>query len=415
MKLNPKQKWSIRDSNARLNLWEGSVRSGKSVGIDFRFIQAAGQSKKGCPPDAVDAMIGKTLSSLKRNVINPIIELVGQDNAIYYPGKQEFHLWDNVIHVVGANDERSEGKIRGSTIRKCLGDELTLWPESFFRMLDSRLSLETSQFFGSTNPGPPRHYLKTDYIDRVGELNLKTYKFMLEDNKALPASYVEAIKKNYTGLWYKRFILGEWCMAEGSIFDFFDADEHTITKHPEAEYYVTGVDYGTANPSAFILFGVNRKTKPKIWAEREYFFDSRKAQRQKTNAEYAKDFVDFHREHLGEYWQSRLTRTYLDPSAESFQLQLTREGVISLTEADNDVLPGIATVATMLKSGDFAICKECQNYITEMYGYAWDAKAQIRGIDQPLKTTDHCQDAGRYAVHTEFGPEYFDITSLARL
>lgn len=419
MILNPMQKFSIIDSDARLNFWEGSVRSGKSVGIDFKFIQASGESKKGLPPDAVDVMIGKTLSSLKRNVISPIIALVGQKNAIYYSGKQEFHLWGNIIHTIGANDERSEGKIRGSTIRKCLGDELTLWPESFFKMLDSRLSLEKSQFFGSTNPGPPRHYIKVDYLDRAHELDLKAYKFRLDDNLALlrdSPSYVAAIKKNYTGLWYKRFILGEWCMAEGSIFDFFDADAHTISKCPEAEYYVAGIDYGTANPFSIILCGVNRKTKPKIWVEREYYFNSRKAQKQKTDAEYSYDFIQFMKEYLGEYWQTRLTRTYVDPSAESFQLQLRRDGVISVTDANNEVLPGIACVATMLKRGDYALhASQCPNYVNEMYAYCWDPKAQEKGLDLPLKVEDHCQDAGRYVVYSEFGDEYSDLATLSRL
>jgi PBSX family phage terminase large subunit len=397
-------------------MWEGAVRSGKTIATDHRFIQATGEDKGGLPPDIVDIMVGKTVGSLKRNVINPIIELVGKNNAAYYPGKQEFHLWDNIIHVIGANDERSEGKIRGSTVRKVLGDEVTLWPESFFKMLDSRLSLESSQMFLTTNPGPPKHYLKVDYIDREKELNFKSFKFTLDHNKKnLSPAYIEAIKKNYTGLWYKRFILGEWCMAEGAIFDFFDEKEHTISALPEAKYYVVGCDYGTANPTAFIIFGVNPKAKPKIWAEHEYYYDSRKAQRQKTNAEYAKDFKDFCREYLGEYWQTKVKKTYLDPSAESLQLQFERDGVNSVTEAINDVLPGIATVSTMLKNGDYAIHKNCKNYINEMYAYSWDPKAQDKGLDEPLKTNDHCQDAGRYAVYSEFGPEYADILALSKL
>jgi len=415
MKLNPKQKYSILESNARLNLWEGAVRSGKTVGIDYRFIQAVGESKKDCPPDAVDIMVGKTVGALKRNVINPIIELVGKKNAVYYSGKQEFYLFGDVIHVIGANDERAEGKIRGATVRKALGDEITLWPESFFKMLDSRLSLEQSQFFGGTNPGPPRHYLKVGYIDRVKELNLKVFKFKIEDNKALPKSYVEAIKKNYTGLWYKRFILGEWCMAEGSIFDFFDERAHTLAICPTAQYYVLGVDYGTSNPAAFILFGVNRFAKPKIWAEQEYYFDSRKEQRQKTNSEYSQDLINFCKKHLGEYWQTKVHSIYLDPSAESFQVQLIRDGVYSVKEADNAVLEGIATVASMMKTGDFAISVNCPNYINEMYSYVWDSKAQEKGLDEPLKVDDHCQDAGRYAVYSEFGPEYADLNQLSRL
>jgi len=417
MILNPKQKFSIKDSNARLNFWHGSVRSGKSVGTDFRFIKALGEPMKGLPPDAVDVMVGKTLDSLKRNVINPIIELVGPDNATYYSGKREFHVWDRIVYTIGANDDRSEGKIRGSTIRKCLGDELTLWPESFFKMLDSRLSLECSQFFGTTNPGPPKHYIKRDYIDRGAELNVNSYKFVLDDNTALlrdSPSYVEAIKKNYTGLWYKRFILGEWCMAEGSIYDFFDEDEHTLIVCPEADYYVVGGDYGTSNPTCFILFGVNMRKKPKIWAEFEYFFDSRREQKQKTDSEYSVDYKAFCRAHLGEYWQTRVRSSFFDPSAESIQLQLRRDGVISVTDANNDVLPGIACVATMLKNGDYAIHKRCKNLIDEKYAYVWDQKKQEKGVDEPLKESDHASDAERYAVYSIFGEDYVDLHSLSK-
>lgn len=413
MRLNPKQKYLIKKTNARLNITHGSVRSGKSVGLDYRFIKAIGEDKIGLPPDAVDVMVGKTLSSLKRNVINPIIQLVGSRNAQYFSGKQEFHVFGNIVHTIGANDERSEGKIRGSTINKALGDEITLWPESFFRMLDSRLSLSCSQFFGSTNPGPPNHWLKKDYIDRASELDMMVLKFMLEDNKALSKRYVDAIMKNYTGLWYKRFIEGEWCVAEGAIYDYFNEDEHTLSIDLVPEYYVVGVDYGTSNPFSAILMGVNRKSKPKIWAIDEYYYNPVKEQMQKTDLEFADDLVNWLIQAVGPHWQNRVRAIYIDPSAESFQLQLKRKNVFSVTDAVNDVIPGILTVSSMMKSGEYAIHQRCKSYIEEMYSYVWDANAQVRGIDKPSKINDHCQDAGRYAVHSEFGEEYVDIYALA--
>lgn len=243
----PKQKWAIRRSNARINILDGSVRAGKTVAVNNRFLTAIGESKKDLPPDAVDIMVGKTIGSLKRNIINPLCDLLGND-AQYFPGKQEFHIWDNIIYTIGANDERAVGKIQGATARKVLGDELTLWPESFFKMLDSRLSLEVSQLFGTTNPGPPGHYLKKDYLDRKRDLDLDSFHFVIDDNTSLAKRFIEAIKLNYVGLWYKRYILGLWCAAEGAIFDFFEEDEHTIVKWPEAEYYILAIDYGTANP-----------------------------------------------------------------------------------------------------------------------------------------------------------------------
>ena len=205
-------------------------------------------------------------------------------------------------------------------------------------------------------------------------------------------------------------------MAEGAIYDFFDADAHTITKTPVADYYVAGVDYGTSNPCAFVLFGVNRSSKPCIWAEHEYYFDSRKSQKQKTNTEYSADFMAFCEEHLGRYWQSKVLTTYVDPSAESFSLQLKRDGVMSVCDAENDVLPGIACVSSMMKSGRFAIhATQCPNLVSEVYGYCWDPKAQEKGLDMPMKTNDHACDVCRYVLFSEFGDNHVDLTALSRM
>jgi PBSX family phage terminase large subunit len=357
-------------------------------------------------------MIGKTLDSLKRNIINPIQLLIGDDMQ-HYPGKREIHLWDRIIYTIGANDERSEGKIRGATAALCLGDEISLWPESFWMMLDSRLSLDSSVLYGTTNPDNPKHYLKKMYLDRIDELDLRAFHFKLDDNPYISDRIKAVLKKNYVGLWYKRFILGLWCIAEGAIFDFFDEDEHTLKRTPKADYYIIAVDYGTSNPFAALLMGVNHSTKPKIWAEREFYFDPKKTQRQKTDGEFSSDLMDFTKEYLGKNWRTKLRTLYIDPSAESFQLQLEKDGFDCVYHADNDVSNGLSTKATMLKRGEYAISRNCPNYIEEMFGYMWDDKAQAKGIDKPRKENDHCQDAGRYGVYTEFG-NLLDLNALTR-
>jgi PBSX family phage terminase large subunit len=414
MILFPKQKWSIARSNSRINIWDGAVRSGKTVAVDYRFINAVSEPKTGLPPDATDFLIGKTIGSLKRNIINPLTELLGND-AQYYPGKQELHIWDNIVHTVGANDERAIGKIQGSTARKILGDELTLWPESFFKMLDFRMSLKQSQLFGTTNPGPPGHYLKKEYLDRKRKLNLSSFHFNVDDNLSLDPIFKEALKNNFTGLWYDRYILGLWCMAEGAIFDFFDEQEHTIRTWPKAQYYILAIDYGTVNPFTALLIGVNPFAMPKIWAEREFYWDSNKKMRQKTDYEYSVDLNDFLIEYLGQHWKNKLQKIYIDPSAESFQVQLERDGFPGVTHADNSVLDGLRTVATMLKCRTYAISVHCKHYIEEMHNYMWDAKAQEKGEDIPRKEHDHCQDAGRYGVHSEFGSNYLDLGLLTKM
>ncbi len=414
MILFPKQKWSINRAISRINIWDGAVRSGKTVAVDYRYITAIAEPKTGLPPDANDFMIGKTIGSLKRNIINPICTLLGND-AQYYPGKNELHIWDNVVHTIGANDERSIGKIQGSTARKVLGDEITLWPESFFKMLDFRMSLKVSQLFGTTNTGPPSHYLKKEYLDRKNKLNLSSFHFNVDDNLSLDEVYRQALKNNFTGLWYDRYILGLWCLAEGAIFDFFDEDEHTIVRWPEAQYYILGVDYGTSNPFAALLMGVNHFTQPRIWAEREYYWDSKKKQRQKTDAEYSADLKDFCIEYLGKHYENKLQKIYLDPSAESFEVQLNRDGFQGVQHADNSVDDGLRTVASMLKSRNYAISVYCPHYIEEMHSYMWDDKKQLLGLDVPKKIHDHCQDGGRYGVHSEFGSNYLDLGMLTRM
>src|SRR5690606_4293976 len=137
---------------------------------------------------------------------------------------------------------------RGMTLAGAYGDEVTLWPESFFTMLLSRLSVPGAQFFGTTNPDSPGHWLKKRYLDRADELSLRRFRFTLADNPALDPAYVEALKREYTGLWYRRYILGEWVAAEGAIYDMFDPDRHVARELPEILHWWVGVDYGTTNP-----------------------------------------------------------------------------------------------------------------------------------------------------------------------
>lgn len=432
MRLSKKQRWSIKRSGEnRLNLWEGAVRSSKTVASLMKFIQTL-------PYASVEGdvfLIGKTLDALKRNVINLILNYVGSD-AKHFPGKRELHLWNRIIYTVGANDERAEGKIRGSTVSLAYGDEVTLWPESFFKMLDSRLSLDDSLFLGTTNSDNPMHYLKKDYLDRESELDFRSYHFALDDNPFISQKVKDTLRKNYIGLWFKRFILGLWCVAEGAIYDFFDEEENTLIRPPKADWFDATIDYGTGNPTVFLLMGNTlKKTNPHVWAEREYYYDSQKQQRQKTDSEYSKDLalflskstrdidsiveslygidtlLDIRRERRKEI---PLHNIFVDPSALSLKVQLAKDGFVGVRDANNEVLDGIRTKATMLKTGEYAICQACKHYIEEMYGYAWDPKAQQRGEDRPMKQHDHCQDAGRYFIYTRFGERKIDYSFFTK-
>jgi len=405
------QKFSYRNSNRRINLWEGPVRSGKTVSSIFRWIKYIGNA-----PDGDLIMTGKTNGTLYRNIIRPMQELLGDD--MYYHQELDsrvIDMWDRKIYCFGANDERAEAKIRGMTAAGGYGDEITLWPESYFMMHLSRMSVAGAKFFGSTNPDNPQHWLKT-MINRKNDLDMNVFHWPLEANMLsnggfLPDEFVEQLKKEYVGLWYRRFILGEWCVAEGAIYDFFDELIHVLRDAPSAaRFYQVSIDYGTNNPTSFGLYGFNPHTKPRVWRERGYFWDSKKEGRQKTDREFSKDLRRF----LGTIKPRKII---IDPSAASFKLQLKKDGFLNVVDAENEVVDGIRTQARMLQSGEYAIINHPTNQpcINEYYGYVWDEKASKRGEDKPLKEGDHTKDDERYLLHTNFGQESLDLSILTRM
>jgi len=392
IKLSPKQQKSLKEATGRINLWCGAVRSGKSYISLWALIDMCHRA----PPGRL-IIVGRTNDTIKRNIIDEILNFPGI-KARYYPGKRELHMQGRIIYCIGANDERSESKIRGPTFSGAYVDEVTLIPEAFFKMLLSRLSRDGSYLIGTTNPDSPFHWLKKDFIDRAEDLGINVFNFRMEDNPSLSPDYVDALKKEYRGLWYKRFIEGQWCLAEGSVYDFFDETFHAIDTAPTyAKYYIVGVDYGTTNPCAFVLLGFNDEVPTKIWVEKEYYFNSSDEGFQKTDAEYASDFFEF----LGDY---PVKCVYIDPSAASFRLELKRRSqLLTIKDAKNDVLDGIRVVSLRLATGDLKVLKCCRNLIKEFQSYVWNPKKSEKGMDEPTKAFDHCLDALRYAVFTHWG------------
>ena len=384
--LGRKQALCLRAPTKRINIWVGAVRSGKTYVSLLVFLDAL---LKG--PEGPAMIIGSSRDALQRNILGPLSDLLN------FPAPtskaSSWSILGRIIHLVGANDERAERKIRGVTLALAYVDEVTLIPESFITMLLSRLSIPGAKFFGTTNPDSPFHWLKVNYIDRV-ELDIQCWNFSLEDNPILDQEYVANLKREYTGLWYQRFIESKWVQAEGTVYDFFDQEEHVRAEPPAyGQQYIVGVDYGTANPTGFVLVGINRSAWPNIWAEKEYFYDSRKAMRQKTDTEYAEDLANFISNHT-------IRAIYMDPSAASFKNECRNMGIQNIYDADNDVINGIRHVSQLLANGAFKLTFCCKNLMRVLGTYVWDSKAGNRGIDQPLKENDHLLDALRYALYT---------------
>jgi PBSX family phage terminase large subunit len=383
-----KQIDAIANCDARLNILEGSVRAGKTIAT----IVALANIIVRLPKDANIMFCGKTERTLYRNIMMLMMEIFGPTRVKYSKGSGEGQIFGRRFYAVGANDERAQDKIRGITLSFAYCDEVSLYPESFFTMLLSRLSEPGARLLATTNPDSPYHWLKVNYLDREEELDLKSWHFLLEENENLDSAYVASLKQEYTGLWYKRFILGQWVLAEGAVYDMFDEDKH-VREAPELKTYTdlyVSCDYGTTNPCVFLLWGVTVNNERQII--KEYYWDSKEEGRQKTDAEYLADFEQFIED-------IELDGTIVDPSAASFIQALRRAGHYVI-EADNAVLDGIREVSTELSQDNIYIDPSCKNTIKEFSGYVWDKKAGERGEDRPLKQSDHAMDALRYFVHT---------------
>lgn len=366
----------------RINLLEGSVRSGKTwISLVLWAFWVATM-----PKDNSYLMVAKTLTSLRRNCLDLLTELVGQDNFSYSISQKEGKLFGRKIYLEGVNDVRAESKIRGMTLQGAYCDEVTLFTEDFFSMLLSRLSQVGAKLFATTNPDNPAHWLKVNYMDRQDELNMLVMKFLIDDNLYLPSEYIEELKKEYTGVFYSRFILGEWVIAEGLIYPF-EKEIYLTEEIPEDGLYYISIDYGTQNPCSMGLWCIANQIATRI---AEYYYSGREQKAQKTDEEYYAALEELAGDRYIQY-------VVIDPSAASFIETIRRHGRFTVKKADNNVLDGIRVTASLLKNGMVKIHKDCKNTIKEFGLYAWEEKS---GEDKPIKENDHAMDDMRYFCNT---------------
>ena len=382
-----KQLDSFNQANKRFNIWCGAVRSGKTFASIWKLIDLLKNGPKG------DCMIiGVNRSSIQRNVLIELYQLIG-----FSPPSSkstEAQLFGRNVYFVGAHDESAVRNIQGSTLALAYVDEAACIPSPFWRMLQSRLSIKGAQLLATCNPEGPAHWLKKDFLDRSNELDIASWTFLLEDNPSLDKKYIEALKLEYNGMWYKRYILGKWAVAHGLIFDSFDHDNIYSNDYNDSNYYVVGIDYGTSNATAAVLCAIDINQFPQIRIEDEYYYDSEKKGRSKTDAELADDIYDFVK-------FKNVRTVFVDPSAASFKLELRRRN-LSVLDAKNDVLDGIKVVSKFISQKNLVIHKKCTNLIECIQTYAWDPKSADKGIDKPIKENDHCCDAIRYAIFSNF-------------
>ena len=387
MPLSQKQIDSFNEANKRFNIWVGAVRSGKTYSSILKLIDFI---KNGPPGNGM--IIGVNRDTIQRNVLLELYKFLGFSP----PGTKttETKLYGRNIYFVGAHDEGAVRRIQGSTLAFAYVDEATCIPAPFWRMLLSRLSITGSQLFSTCNPEGPAHWLKKEFIDRSHELDLAHWHFTLDDNPSLDSVYKENLKKEYTGMWYKRYILGEWAVAHGLIYDSFNHDNVFENSFSPPNYYILGIDYGTSNATAAVLCAITPNQWPQIRVEDEYYYDSAKKGRSKTDAELADDIKEFIS------WRN-ISAIYVDPSAASLKLELRRRD-LPVLDAKNDVIEGIKVTSKFISQKNLTIHRKCLNLLDYIQSYSWCPKAADRGEDKPLKEHEHICDALRYAVYSAF-------------
>ena len=369
-------------------LCDGAVRSGKTLAMGLGFFlwsMTCFQGKK-------FGICGKTISSLRRNVLSEILPRLEALGATWKERRSEnlvtvrFRGRENQFYIFGGRDESSASLIQGITFAGVLLDEVALMPRSFVEQACARCSVEGSRLWFNCNPAGPSHWFYRTWVLEAEKRNCLRLSFTMEDNPSLTKAIRQRYERLYTGVFYQRFILGQWVQAEGRVYDFFTPE--MVGKAPEIcdKWYIS-CDYGTVNPTSMGLWGRNGNTWYRV---KEFYFSSRDAQRQMTDAEYA--------EALAKLAGNRsITAVIVDPSAASFIEVLRRKGW-RVQKAENDVLSGIRLTSDCLKNGKIVICEGCGDCLREMDEYVWDLSSGNQ--DRVKKEHDHAMDDMRYFVAT---------------
>lgn len=379
MPLTDKQREYLLNCSHRWNVKTGATGSGKSY-VDI----AATIPKRllACRGEGLIVLLGNTRGTLDRNILEPMRKIwpglvsdIHSDNTVDIFGKK--------CYALGSDNKKHVSRIQGATFEYVYGDEVTTWSEDVFSMLKSRLRCKHSHFDGTCNPDNPNHWFKK-FLDSDADIYQQSY---VIDDGALEPEVIAELKKEYAGtVYYDRFILGKWALAEGLIYPMFSASKHIAADTPEDGTWYISIDYGTYNPfSAGLWCAVGDRA----YRVNEYYYSGRE-KTPKTDEEY---YAELERLAGGRY----IERVIIDPSASSFIECIRRHGRFRVRTANNDVLNGIRNVSTALNRGLLQFSAECKDTIREFGIYSWDDKSQN---DKPIKENDHAMDDIRYFVNT---------------
>lgn len=376
---------------------DGSIRSGKTLTVLLSFVAWATTRFTGKSL----AFCGRTIGSLRRNVLSDeYLDVLRNRGYAIREKKNERGPYliisrgerVNTFYMFGGHDEQSYTLVQGVTLAGVLLDEVVLMPQSFVNQALARCSVEGAKYWFTCNPAEPLHWFKTDWINQYQAKRLLYLHFTMDDNLSLSEGKKAQYASMYVGVFHRRYVLGLWCAAEGIIYDMWDDDRNLYDDGPlpwdDMLRYIA-IDYGTTNPMVFLDAWDDGTT---FRIRREYYWDSRKRQRQKTDSEYADDLDAFTD---GDHDACLI----IDPSAASFIAECRKRGY-RVKEADNAVSDGIRMTSTLIAKGRLMVERGCRNLRREIESYIWNDKSARHGVEEPVKANDHAMDAMRYLVKT---------------
>ena len=366
---------------------DGAVRSGKTLSMSLGFVLWASASFDG----GAFAICGKTVTSLRRNVITPLLPML-RDYGFTCIEKVSRSYIDltflghtNRFYLFGGRDEGSAALIQGMTLSGVFLDEAALMPRSFVEQALARCSVSGSKMWFNCNPDNPAHWFYTEWIKKAEEKHALYIHFTMDDNPSLSDALKQRYQRLYSGAFYDRFVLGKWTASQGVVYPMFSEKKHVYSGDVDCERFVISCDYGTVNPSSFGLWGLSGG----VWYRlSEYYYSSKREGVSRTDEEH---YAALERLAGGR----EISRVIVDPSAASFIECIRRHGRFRVVKADNDVITGIRNVSSALSENRLRFHESCRDIIREFHLYSWNEKT---GTDAPIKENDHAMDDMRYFV-----------------
>lgn len=412
---------AFSETDARYIVLEGSVGSGKTIVSVLMWLAHVLHG----PPGRL-IMVGKTERTVINNVVKPLQAMLGYDRVRLVRGAGTVFICGREVELYGANDDRAADKIQGATLAGAYVDEVVVLPKSFWDMLTGRMRVEGAKIYATCNPGNPEHWMKKTWLNRAklhirddgtrverhydpsldeddsDVVDLHRFTFLMEDNPHLPPEYVRDQKAAHAGnpAYYARYILGKWVAAEGVIYGAFDRARHVIDRAdlPTMTRTISaGADYGMNGNTRGLILEIGPSPldgQPALFLSHAWSPSSKRGAREATSEEQALDYAEWARNRPAPRY------LYADPAAKDFRAALAKHGIRNVHKADNSVVPGIRTIASLFAADRLFVVGDAKELIAELATYVWDAKAAEKGEDKPVKVNDHAVDAMRYAIYS---------------